>query len=79
MPISWFGIEVSYALAHGSLPLFIPFIAPGYLITFALVGEGQPESVYEVVFYFSQYISYALLLYIGINLKRYMSKKNENS
>ena len=70
IPISWIGLEASFALAHGSLILFIPFVLSGFLISSAIVNEGQSESIFAVVFYVSQYISYAIIIYLGIWLKR---------
>jgi hypothetical protein len=70
IPISWIGLEVGFALSHGSLILFMPFVLSGFLISSALVNEGQSESLFAVVFYASQYFSYVIIIYLGIWLKR---------
>ena len=78
-PISWFALKSSFALAHGSLLVLLPFVVPGFLVTFALVGEGESESVFKIVFYIGQYFSYALIIYLGSTIKRYFSKQNANT
>ena len=79
IPISWFGLEASFALAHGSLLIFMPFVLPGFVISSAIVGEGQPESTFTVVFFASQYVSYAIIIFFGIWLKRKYSKTSKNN
>ncbi len=69
IPISWLGIDASFALAHGSILVLIPFVLPGYVAALKLVGENGSPIAFEVVFYVSQYISYAVVIYIGMVLK----------
>ncbi len=79
IPISWFGLEAGYALAHGSLLILVPFVITGYLITVSMFEEGQPEYVFEIIFYISQYLSYFLIIYAGMKLKNHFSGKHENT
>ncbi|WP_094706294.1 hypothetical protein [Hahella sp. CCB-MM4] len=74
IPISWCGIEFSYALAHGALPVLVPLIAPGLIVAFNMVDDQGSELTFKIVFYVAQYISYAVIIFIGILLKNKFRK-----
>lgn len=76
IPITYFGVSNSFALAHGATFLMI-LLMPGLVVESLVFGDRSMEQVMGIVGYISQYVAYLLLFY-AIALFNKSLKNNEN-
>jgi len=67
IPITWFGLLISFALAHGSAPFLIPLFFPGLVVLEIFGNENNPSWLLATIGFTAQYIGYFLVIY-GIRL-----------
>ncbi len=79
IPITMFGISVSFAIAHGSVPFMILFLGPGLLVLW-LIGDGNyPTWLLGSVGFTAQYFSYFLIIHGISKLIHIYKKRNETN
>ena len=72
IPVTVLGFFFSFALAHGSLTILLPFLLPGFLVIWLLGENDYPEWFIVMLCLAVQYVSYFWIIHHGGKLLRKM-------
>jgi len=80
IPITLFGVNAGFAIAHGALPPMLILLAPGLMVLWAGGEYNWPEWLMILVGFSAQYFTYLIIIH-GIRkiIHRFKPNKNNNN
>ena len=79
IPITLLGLQLSFALAHGSLPFMLILLAPGLLVLSIADNYHWPESALLVCGFSAQYLGYFIVIHGAKRLVRTLKARNHST